>query len=217
VLPGFFVGAFLASAALCGAGGAASTARGADVPTMQAEATLAADESGAPVVTFHLPAGFTGSARVMIPLGDVPLGELSPSTGLAWKAGNLTVMITSGGIFPNYRVWARSLTALDGTPGRFNTRDVGLGIFNVVARNPLINPTYDYDPSSVAKDVDGEPVFRGTIASLGLVAPPGTLLYRTRGVMFARSNQFTLRFASAPQFYSVGSSAMQIEITLSVP
>ncbi len=155
----------------------------------------------------------TGTAR--IPLGTVELGELTPGVGVPWVREETTIAIYSPfGYFPRYRLTARSLTPAGGPVGAFTTADIGMGITDPVGRAPRINPDYDYDPSTVAKNADDEPLFVGTVQSLGPFIP-GTEILRMRGFYWGSWNYFTLIFAVGPQYFTPGpSQVVQLELEL---
>lgn len=148
-------------------------------------------------------------------LTEVDLGELSPTTPVAYASGTIQVAVRSPwGFFPPYQIEARARTAISSGAGDFTTQDVGMGISNVIAANPVVNPQFDYDPTLAPKDGDDEPLFQGTIASLPLT-PPRMWLYRTEGTFAGTWNYFLLTFAVGPQFYSpTGEERMRVEIVL---
>jgi len=160
----------------------------------------------------------TGNTVVArMPLATLDMGEMSPLSPDGMIRSEVTLAITSPfGLFPRYEVTARSLTPAGGPAGSFTTADIGFGITEIVARNPRVNPPYDYDPSTVSKNVDGEPRFLGTIESLG-TDPARTLLYRTRGFYFGSTNTVTLVLAVGPQFYTpTGAPLVEIELALTI-
>lgn len=159
--------------------------------------------------------GDTVVARM--PLASLDMGEMSPLNPDGMIRSEVTLAITSPfGFFPRYEVSARSLTAPGGPVGSLITADIGFGITEIVARNPRVNPTYDYDPSTVPKNVDDEPQFVGTIESLG-TDPARTQLYRTSGFYIGSTNTVTLVFAVGPQFYTpTGAPMVEVEIALTI-
>lgn len=168
-------------------------------------------------VRLRLSVGGSAAEGDRVPLGTFSIGDCSPLLGLDWSMVEVTVNVYSPvGFFPRYRVSATTFTPPDGTPGNLSTTDVGMGVGRIVARAPIVNNAFDYDPSTVPKDVDGEPAFLGTIASLNL-GPPHTELFRTRGLFFGNANQFTLLFAVAPQFFTpTGAFPADLELLLEV-
>ncbi len=143
------------------------------------------------------------------------LGQLSPINPSNYATATVLVEIRSPrGFFPPYRVEGRGRTAIAPGAGDFTTHDVGMGLTNVVAANPIINPRFDYDPSTSPKNIDDEPLFQGTVATLPLT-PPRLWLYRTGGWFIGTSNTFLLNFAVGPQFFSpTGAETMRIQIAV---
>ena len=152
------------------------------------------------------------------PIANLDLGDVSANNAAYLASQTVLVRVVSPRPWiPPYRIMARSLTPPAPGVGAFTTTDVGLGVINIVARNPNVNPEYDYDPRLVSKDVDDEPVFLGTIGSLtqGL---PRTRLYHSRGRFNGPENSFVLVFAAGPQFYTPSpSQPMIVELAIRVP
>lgn len=152
-----------------------------------------------------------------VDLGTINMGEYSALNAADFAGGRIRIRIRSGSFFfPPYRIWARVLTPNDLTPGNFNTFDIGMGVQRIRAGAHVVNPTYDYDPETVPKDIDEVPVFLGTVGGLGF-SPPYMELYHTTGFNVGRTNRFDLVFAVGPQFFSVDSlEGVVIEIGVSI-
>lgn len=135
-------------------------------------------------------------------LGTIDLLELSPLTTGDFATGELRVAVYSAyGFIPRYRIRAR-LEAYDlALPGAIGLDDMGMGVVDIVSAQRTVGVEWDYDPSTVGKDVDGLPLFRGTIGQLdsGL---GGRELFRTRQNYFGSWNYFTVVVAVGPQFFS---------------
>ena len=152
-----------------------------------------------------------------IPIGVVPLGELSPLNPSQFTSGTVRIRIFSPwSFFPPYQISGRLISTTAGGAGDLRAEDVGLGVTRIRARRADINPQFDYDPSTVGKDVDDVPLFLGTVGSLGSSASR-TLLYRTPSFASGRYNSFTLVFAVGPQFFSPnGIEDMAIELAITI-
>ncbi len=152
--------------------------------------------------------------RSALPPFDVDLGQLSPLNPASYATGTIVIRVFSPwGWFPRYEMQARARTAATGG-GNFTTTDVGMGVLNVVGANPIVNPSFDYDPRLSPKNIDDEPLFQGTVGTLPL-SPPLMLLYRTQGFYMGAWNSFLLVFAVGPQFFTpTGAESMQIQLRL---
>ena len=80
-----------------------------------------------------------------------------------------------------------------------------MGVTRVRARDPILDPRFDYDPREALKDIDDVPRFQGPLAHLA-TGLPGTELFRTTRYGFISSNQFWVAYAVGPQFYTPESS-----------
>jgi hypothetical protein len=149
----------------------------------------------------------------MPPLGTVDLGQLSPTNPATYAAGTITIQVRSpAGWFPPYQIEARTQGPSSPGGGDFLTSDVGMGVLNVVGANPVINPRFNYDPRLAPKNVDDEPIFQGTVATLP-PNPPRLWLYRTQGFWVGQWNSFVLAFAVGPQFFAPsGPESMRIQV-----
>jgi hypothetical protein len=153
--------------------------------------------------------------RAALPPGEVALGQLSPTNPATYAAGTITIQVRSNsGFFVPYAVEARTLGPSGSGNGDFMTSDVGMGVLNVVAANPVINPRFNYDPRLAPKNVDDEPIFDGTVATLP-PNPPRLWLYRTQGFWVGQWNSFVLAFAVGPQFFAPsGPESMKIQVSV---
>lgn len=150
-----------------------------------------------------------------VPLAILNVGELSPLRSQEYGTRTVNIRIVSPwGFFPPYELSARALTPSDPGPGNLSAADFGFGLRVNNVRSLNINPLYDYDPSTVAKNIDGEPMFLGTIESLGL-GLPRTPLYRTTQWQRGRTHVVRLTFAVGPQFFTpTNSEIVSIEIAV---
>ncbi len=147
------------------------------------------------------------------PLGTINLAELSPLNMADFAAGRVRVAIYSPwGYIPRYRINGQISAAMISGPGDISLSDYGAGVADVVARQPQINNSYDYDPSDVGKNGDDEPAFQGTLQGLSM---GGDELYRTRGSFFGSWNYFTLIVAVGPQFFTpTGTIPVSVELQI---
>ncbi len=178
-----------------------------EIGGVEADRLAPGDGPGSPVVTAPGPRAPE--------LARLDLGELSPQNGEWLSSQYVRVRIHSPwGFFPPYRITARRVPTGGGGPGDLSPRDVGMGVTRVRARNPVLDPRFDYDPRNVSKDVDDVPRFRGTLANLATGLPP-TELFRTTRYGFGQSNEFWLAFVVGPQFFTPDpSSDFSIELTV---
>jgi hypothetical protein len=148
-------------------------------------------------------------------LGNVNLGDVSPLNPANFVWDEIRIRVRSNrSFFPAYRIVAMAMAPPDPTSGNLSTTDVGLGVLVQRACNPVINPLFDYDPRTVAKDIDGIPQFIGTVGSLPTGAP-GAELFSSPCARNGRNNFFRLIMAVAPQFFTpTGSAAVDILVTL---
>ena len=144
------------------------------------------------------------------------LDELSPINLQPFETSRVKVKILSPwGDFPPYELGARVLNLPDPSSGDLLPSDVGVGVFKVTANSAVVNPLFDYDPSTVGKNIDGEPIFQGTLASLTDTLP-GTPFYETRKRHPGALHNLWLDFAVGPQFYTPGPTAsLTIELYVS--
>lgn len=148
-------------------------------------------------------------------LGSVGLGDLSPLNPAAYVSSEIRIRIhSSGGPIPPYRLVASAVVPPDPGSGGITTTDVGLGITDVKACDPVINPIFDHDPRTAPKDADGIPQFPGTIGSLP-AGGGGETLYASDCTHSRRVHFFTIIFAVAPQFFTpAGSVDLDVLLTL---
>jgi hypothetical protein len=153
--------------------------------------------------------------RAMPPLGEVPLGQLSPTNPARYASGTIMIRVRApAGWFPPYTIEARTLSPGPPGTGDFTKSDVGMGVMSVVASNPVINPRFNYDPRVAPKNADDVPIFDGTVATLP-PNPPRLWLYRTQGFFIGQWNSFILAFAVGPQFFAPsGPETMRIEVAV---
>jgi len=164
--------------------------------------------------TFEIDVNRSRLERAVLPPGEVPLGQLSPTNPATYAAGTIMIEVRSPGGFRPYQVEARTLGPSSPGTGDFLASDVGMGVMNVVGANPVINPRFNYDPRLAPKNVDDEPIFDGTVATLP-PHPPRLWLYRTQGFWVGQWNSFVLAFAVGPQFFAPsGPESMRIQLTV---
>jgi hypothetical protein len=144
------------------------------------------------------------------------LNELSPVNLQPFEWSRVKVKIVSPwGHFPPYELGARVLNPPAPGSGDLAPSDVGVGVFKVTANNAIVNPLFDYDPTTVGKNIDGEPLFQGTLDDLSATLP-GTPFYETNKRHPGQVQQVWLDFAVGPQFYTPGATAsITIELYVS--
>jgi hypothetical protein len=148
-------------------------------------------------------------------LGNIGLGNISPLDPAAYIWSEIRIRIhSSGGRVPPYQLVASAVTPPDPGSGGITTTDVGMGVTQVKACDPVINPLFDHDPRTAPKDVDGIPQFPGTIGSLP-VGGAGMPVYSSDCIHSRRVHFFTIIFAVAPQFFTpAGSVDLDVLLTL---
>jgi hypothetical protein len=148
-------------------------------------------------------------------LGSVGLGELSPLNPVAYVWSEIRIRIHSrGGPIPPYRLVASAVAPPGSSPGGITHADVGMGITQVNACDPIINPIFDQDPRNAPKDVDGIPQFTGTLGDLPL-GGSGATIYSSDCSHSRRVHFFTIIFAVAPQFFTpAGTVNLDVLLTL---
>ncbi|MEZ5064216.1 MAG: hypothetical protein R3B81_05745 [bacterium] len=145
----------------------------------------------------------------------IDLGDLSSNNPAFLVSGWIRIRVYSpSGFFPPYRIEARALSGPVPGPGNLVPSDVGVGVIDVEAQRPRIDPDFDSDPRTAPKNVDDEPIFVGTVASLG-TGFPRSRLYQTRGWYVGNYNYFTIVFAVGPQFYTpAGTQDLGVELAI---
>jgi hypothetical protein len=146
-------------------------------------------------------------------LGTSNLGELSASNPATYASQTIRLNVSAGGApIPRYRVLIRVLSPLSPPPGSLAPSDVGAGVTNLVACNPLLNPLFAPDPRTAPKNGDDVPLFTG---DLGDCTAGPVELYRSRCRGPLRVHSFTLVWAVGPQFFTPqGPANVEVLLTL---
>lgn len=133
-------------------------------------------------------------------LGSADLGEMSPLNLDAYAFEVIEFRLhAGGGPIRTYAVKMRVLSPQAVPPGNLAPDDVGMGVVSINSCNEVANPLFATDPRIAPKDVDGIPMFEGT---LGDCTGSSVELFRTNCQGSKKAHRFTLVWAVAPQFFT---------------
>jgi len=144
-------------------------------------------------------------------LGNAELGEMSPVNLDAYAFEMIELRLhAGGGPIRTYAVRIRVLSPQTVPPGNLAPADVGMGVVSINSCNETANPLFAVDPRTAPKNVDGIPLFVGT---LGDCVGSSVELFRTNCQGNKKVHRFTLVWAVAPQFFTPQSN-VAIEVLL---